>query len=219
MKGEGNRRLLSRGFTLVELLVALTIMAMVAGILANSMSFGLGTTEKVEASIDHSESLQQVQRAVRRLVQQARPVIVNPGIEPQVLEFQATSRQLDFVAPLPGIGSGGLLYHVSLQFDDADPDSHRLVMRYMPYLPGVQRQGVDQQIHEYLLLDGFSFANFSYLDALNRNGEDWADEWRNPGRLPDLVRLSIGFGNEGVSDPVDVIVSIRSPFPNSPGVL
>lgn len=204
------------GFTLVELLVALTILAMIAGLLTNSMGFSLKTSEAVEARILAVESFHQAQRAFRRQVQLAQPIVTLQGEEPQPLDFLAAAGQLDFIAPLPGLAAGGALYRISLRIDDgrsvADPGA-RLVMTYSLYLDGAWNKEPETAVREVVLLDGFSRAGFSYLDTLSPNGEPWVDDWRHQDRLPDLVRLSIELDADAAVDATELIVAIKAPLP------
>lgn len=212
---------LDRGFTLVELLVALTIMAMVAGLLMNSMSFSVNMAETVESGLYDVESLHQAQRAFRRQVQLARPLLRPDGPESQVLEFGATSSQLDFVAPLPGLSMGDLMYRISLQIVEPPglpQGAGSLVMRYRPYLDGFGPDS-DDDVREAVLFEGFSSASFSYLDTLAVGAGSWSQEWRHTARLPDLVRLSIDFDGAKTDDPTEFIVAIKAPLPVHQGAL
>lgn len=200
----------SRGFTLVELLVALTISAMVAGLLANSMSFSLGTADTVQARILDVESFHQAQRAFRRQVQLALPVTMVDDEDFERVDFAAGAAQLDFVAPMPGLVLGGLLHRVSMR---VDRQSGTLVMAYVPHIADSQSSAIVFESREHILLEGISDANFSYLDTLSLNSSAWVDEWRHAGRLPDLVRLRVTFDSQVDESPAELIVAIKAPIP------
>jgi prepilin-type N-terminal cleavage/methylation domain-containing protein len=206
----------SRGFTLVELLVAMTIMAMIAGLLSNSMRFGLRTADAVESKMSEIESFHQSQRAFRRQVQLAQPIPRLDGESGDELDFVAKAEQLEFIAPLPGLATGGGLYRISLQIEDdprLDGSDGRLMMRYRMYLDGSDDKARDIPEGEVVLLQGFSNAQFSFGDTLRPNNGQWANEWRQRERLPDIVRLSINFGGNPDNEALDLIVAIKAPLP------
>ena len=210
------KTVLSRGFTLVELLVAMTIMAIIAGLLANSMRFGLGTADSVETRMEAIESLHQSQRAFRRQVQLAQPIHRLGGESEDELDLVASLKRLEFVAPMPGLATGGGLYRVSLRIED-DPSfggsDGRLIMSYRMYLDGSLESARDVDENQVVLLQDFSSAHFSFGDTLRRNNGQWAEEWRQPGRLPDIVRLSIIFSDNSDMEALDLIVAIKAPLP------
>ena len=207
----------SRGFTLVELLVALTIMAIIAGLMSSSMRFSLGAAEKVETRIESIESLHQSQRAFRRQVQLALPVPRVGDDEPLALDFAASASQLDFIAPLPGLDTGGMLYRISLRIEDAprsEADEARVIMSYRLYLDGSRDRRQDPQTREVILMDGLSDASFSYLDTIRPNGGAWMDDWQYQERLPDLVRLSVSLDGEEAADAMNLVVAIKATLPS-----
>ncbi len=206
-----------RGFTLVELLVALTIMAVVAGLLTNSMQFSLKTVDAVESSIATSVSTHQAQRALKRQLQQALPIRRTDSDGGEKLEFAATRKEVQFVAPLPGLASGGGLYRISLRVEDATmlgSDSGKLLMTYRSFMEDSEFNRNSEEPREVVLLEGFSDAEFSFLDSLRRTASsDWAHEWRHDDRLPDLVRLHIDFNNALDDDDLDLILAIKATSP------
>jgi general secretion pathway protein J len=210
MNGARVSRIRSRGFTLVELLVALTITALVAGLLTNSLSFSLGTAETVEARILDMESFHQAQRAFRRQVQLALPVETTDDIDDVRMEFAANAAQLDFIAPMPGLVLGGLPHRVSMRIDE---QSGTLIMAYIPHIADSRSSGAVLEPREHVLLEGISDASFSYLDTLSLNSTAWVDEWRHTSRLPDLVRLRVTFDGQVDESPAELIVAIKAPLP------
>lgn len=206
-----------RGFTLVELLVALTIMAIIAGLLSSSMRFSLGAAEKVETRIESIESLHQSQRAFRRQVQLALPVPRVGDDEPLALDFAASASRLEFIAPLPGLDTGGMLYRISLRIEDArrnEADEARVIMSYGLYLDGSRDRRQDLQTREVILIDGLSDASFSYLDTIRPNGGAWMDDWQFQERLPDLVRLTVSLEGEEAADAMNLVVAIKATLPS-----
>jgi general secretion pathway protein J len=205
-----------RGFTLVELLVALTIMAITAGLLTNSLRFGLATAGAVESKMSAIESLHQSQRAFRRQVQLAQPIRRLDGESDEELDFVARTKLLEFVAPMPGLATGGGFYRIALRIEDDsrfDGSGGKLVMSYRMYLDGSQETARDADEDEVVLLQGFSNAQFSFGDTLRPGNGHWADEWRQRERLPDIVRLSINFGANPESEELDIIVAVKAPLP------
>jgi general secretion pathway protein J len=213
MTGRCDNARLSSGFTLVELLIALTIIALIAGLMTNSMGFSLATAETVEQRILDVESLHAAQRAFRRQVQLARPVILESEAEGARIEFAATATQLDFIAPVPGLTMGGLLHSISMRIDESNG---QLLMVFAPYLDD-SRDGEEVfAASEVVLFEDFERAEFSYLDTLRIGSNNWLREWRDAGRLPDLVRLRIEFGEQG-DEVTEIIVAIKSTLPSGKG--
>jgi len=199
-------------FTLVELLVALTIMAIVLGLLMNSLRFSMKTVESVESGISIVESIHQSQRALRRQLQLAVPVLIIDSEGRQQVEFAAQAKRLDFLAPVPGLSIGGGLYRISLRIDD-DSNSRerdgRLIMSYQVNRDTFQGVRDDVRINEVVLMENFARARFSFLDTLELTQRQWTDQWQNSERLPDLVRLSVDFGEPAGNETLDMIVAIK----------
>ena len=205
-----------RGFTLVELLVALTIMAVVLGLLTNSMRFSLKTTEVVESSISAVVSMHQVQRALRRQLQMAVPIRRAGSNDGDELEFVATRKELQFIAPLPGLAAGGGLYRITLRVEDdvtLGGSDGRLIMTFNSSLDGSELQHGHEESQEIVLLEGFSDADFSYLDTRRVAPGDWTNDWNHGDRLPDLVRLRVDYAGSPGDDALDMIVAIKATSP------
>jgi general secretion pathway protein J len=215
-----SKKSVSHGFTLVELLVALTIMSIVLGLLMNSISFSIKSADVVESRIAVIESVHQSLRALRRQLQLALP-LRNMGSDDRIqLDFTAKTSQVDFVAPVPGISRGAGLYRISLKIEGdvrVGGRDGRLVMSFRPY-PDTPRMGMNNgDSEEVVILDNFSRASFSFFDAQKPGNKQWSTGWQQGERLPDLVRLSVDLGDSDNGESFDLIVAIKATSPAGPG--
>ena len=206
----------SRGFTLVELLVALTILALMLGVTMNSLSFSLQTSESVEAALSAKEYTHLATRAFRDQVQQAVPVLRVNTVGMDQLDFDGGVRAIEFVAPLRGGGNFAGLYRIRFVIEEEpsfEENRGRLVMYFRPYSTDITNTNTYNDVADsgVVVLDGFAGARFDFGDVASSVAVDWTPEWREPMRLPDLVRLQVDYGNDHDQATVpEVVAAVRT---------
>jgi general secretion pathway protein J len=211
VRAESMRARSGDGFTLVEFLVALSILGIVLGLISNSLGFGVRSADQVESSVSKAEERYLVQAALRRQIQLAQPSRRIDESGSDQIEFTAGRKAIEFVAPRAGLGEYESLYRIGLVIlDDAGTGegSGRLVMRHAIYLPSSDPNAVPPAYLERVVFEGFRVAEFAYFDSADPRGE-WMTDWQNTGKLPELVRLRIDA--EVGSEPVpDLIVAVKA---------
>ena len=201
-----------RGFTLLEFLVALTILALMLGVTMNSLNFSVQTSNSVEGAILATEDLHLAQRALRQQIQRAVPLLRTSESGPDQLDFAGTTKTLEFVAPLRGVPSAAGLYRIRFEIEDDagfGGNGGRLVMHYARNAAVATPDWTDAG-GAVVVLDGFAAAEFDYSSATVPAGVEWMRDWRDPSRLPGLVRLQVEYpsGSERIAP--DMVVAIRS---------
>lgn len=220
MTGEMRIAVRSSGFTLVELLVALTILALMLGVTMNSLSFSLRTSGSVESAIADKEYSHLATRAFREQLQQAVPLLRVSTAGMNELDFNGASNAVEFVAPLRGAGRSAGLYRIRFvieQESSFEGNRGRLVMHYRPYSPDTTNTNATSNTtdNSVVVLEGFAFAHFSFSDVVTAVAVDWTPEWRETMRLPDLVRLQVDYGTDVEQTGVpDAVVAIRTTSQN-----
>ena len=119
-----------RGFTLLELLIAMTLMGLVLGLLYGGLRLGARSWDAGEQRAERINEMQAVHDFIRRQIRQSLEVFRNTR-QGRVLAFQGESRRLLIVAPMfEYLGQGGLYY---IEFDVLqDVDGDVLRMRWHP---------------------------------------------------------------------------------------
>ena len=201
-----------RGFTLLEFLIALTILALMLGVTMNSLNFSVRTSNSVEGAILATEELHLAQRALRRQIQRAVPRLRATESGPDHLDFAGTAKVLEFVAPLHGVSAAAGLYRIRFEIEDGagfGDGGGRLVMYYARSAAAPTPDWRDAG-GAVLVLDGFAAAEFDYSSAAAQAGVEWSGDWRDPSRLPSLVRLHLEYPSGSDRVAPDMVVSIRS---------
>jgi general secretion pathway protein J len=170
----------ARGFTLLELLVALTVLGLLLVGLAQGMHFGLlawGTQVRLSSGNDDFTTLDST---LRHLIEGA-----DPGDDLDPAPFVGSSNRLDCVTALPSAGdpTGSRRMQAVLLVDAG----HRLVLRWLPFLHA-RRVGPPPPSTETELLRGVAGMELAFW----RPGGDWVSAWRLP-NLPTLVRIRLKF--------------------------
>jgi len=201
-----------RGFTLLEFLVALTILALMLGVTMNSLNFSVRTSNSVETAILATEQVHLVHRALRQQIQTAMPVLRQTESAVNEVDFSGSAGSLELIAPLRGLGTYSGPYRIRLEVQNDTGfagDQGRLVMHYIRYSPDTS-PGWTEEGGSTVVIDGFASAALAYRSASGAAGEEWMDEWRNPMRLPGLVRLRIEYPAGSPRFAPDLIVPMRS---------
>lgn len=182
----------NEGFTLVELLLALTLMAMLLALAYGGLHAATRATDRGQTVLEDSSRIRMAHQFVHRQLNQLLPLAFaqsEDGSERDV--FVGEAQRIRYVAPMPGyLGFGGpQVQELALVRGD---DGLQLVLRHA-LLQGFEEEDLDLR-PPIPLLDGIDSAEFSFL-GLDEEGflTPWMPSWDDPSILPEAVALDIEF--------------------------
>ena len=189
------------GLTLVELLVALVLMALIAVMMSGGIRFGVRAWEAADARVEDDTRIQAVQALLRRQFNRAYPAIGADARKRSQVDFEGRANSLRFITALPAHLSPGGRSVVALE--GAADDVPALILRWRPHRPGFgddddEAAGADGEwAEEHVLIEGIEGMEFAYFGA-EKPGDDprWFDDWQERRTLPTLVRLRLSFAED-----------------------
>lgn len=202
------------GFTLLELLLAVVLLATLIVMLSNGVSLVSHHLNRGTERRDRAQVLALVQNYLRAALSQALPVAVASDTN-AVIDFDGSADHMAFVSRAPTSTPLGGMIKLDLSFDAEKRGTNwNLILRWQPYR---DLGAVDTRAGTRSLLAGVSGVEFAYFDpGTPDRPSGWRDEWRDQPTLPALVRISVAFG-DGETMP-DLIVALRlgTPTPANP---
>jgi general secretion pathway protein J len=209
MTGTGPvRRRLSGGFTLLETVVALVLLATMLGLLFGGLRMGVRAWESGSSRGDRADQLLLTFSFVRKELTAAFPWRFKDPLSVK-LAFKGERDRLRFVSMRPAeIGGGGLAF-VSFEFESARQAGTpgRLVMRRALAAAEAKDFEALDKAEMFTLAEGVTAVQFDFFGAENdTNKPDWSDRWDFPQRLPSHVRMRLKLGEETLPD---VVVALK----------
>lgn len=183
-----------RGFTLLELLIAITLLGFILTLLFGGLRLGSRSWDAGEQRSTNNTHLSLVQAFLRRQLAQVRPYRWKKKVNPE-LAFVGEANSLKFVAPITArLGPGGL-YLVSLELVKDQDESSLVMKRVIPEPDSSDFSALDDG-EKVVLADKVEAVSFAYFGAETKDAEPrWQDKWDNTKLLPYLIRIRLKFSN------------------------
>jgi len=183
------------GFTLVELLLALTLMSMLLALAYGGLRASTRAADKGQTVLEDSGRIRMAHQFIRKQINQMIPLVFEESEDQQDRSvFQGDRRKIRYVAPMPGyLGFGGPQVQ-ELAIVPGD-EGDKLVFSHA-LLQGFEEQNLYER-DPIVLLEHIEGAEFGFL-GLDEFGElsPWMSDWLETETLPECVSLSIEFTEE-----------------------
>ena len=188
------RHLQQTGFTLLELLIAMTLLGMILVLLFGGLRLGVRSWDASQRQVDTLNSVRSVENFLRREMSLAYPYLWKnaPG---QRVAFLGERNKLSFVAQLPSRVGGGGLNVISVELEQREK-LRRIVWRHLPVSTQMQDFTALAETPEMVLvaseLEGVEDLWLTYFGQENESAAPrWMDRWENSTRLPMLIRVQV----------------------------
>jgi general secretion pathway protein J len=210
----------SSGFTLLEVIVTLTILGFIVLMISGTFRLGLSSWEKGDAIKEDYQKVRMISQLVSRQMKSIVPYkIRTEKAEGNYLAFEGKAHSLRFVSALPikAKRPEGFVY-VVYQFRDEGEKKGRFVLYEQRAL---NRDFFEDDLKEdsaVTLLGGISQVRFEYYreadEEKSRTGE-WVEEWnaKEEKELPRAVRITLTYWNErdkGETSPITVLAPVSA---------
>jgi len=183
-----------QGFTLLELLIGMTLVGFILALLFAGLNLGTRSWEAGEQRMVTSSRQAVVVDFIRRVIERTDPLRWRIGEEDQ-LAFAGEAESLRFVGAL-AMHEGTTGNHL-IALDLASGETGRdLVMRWR--LPDLREPGFGplEQAEPKVLLKAIRSMTLAYFGAEADTEEPaWHDQWLNQKAPPELIRLRLTMEN------------------------
>ncbi len=201
---EGASFRIPSGFTLIEVLVSLTVLGFILLIIFGGFRLGLSAWERGESIKEEHQTIRIVTQMVSRQVRSAVPYRVQTKKpEGDALAFEGKPRSMRFVSSVPmrENRAEGFVYAV-YQFEENEKGGGRLVFYEQRVL---NRNFFEEELrveNRHLLMEGISKLLFEYYqeeDPSKNQSEQWVEEWsaKEKKELPGGVKMTMAFQEPG----------------------
>ena len=187
------------GFTLVELLLAITLMSILLALTYSGLRAATRSSQRGEQILAAGGELRAAHQFIRRQLNQMLPLAFAETEDAQAVRivFEGDSRHIQYVAPMPGyLGSGGPQVQLVEVVSGNDGEF------FIQFSHALLQEFTEERLHDrdpVTLLEGVRSAGFEFLGR-DEEGEltGWSASWDHPDQLPVAVRLDVEF-TEGLN--------------------
>lgn len=185
----------ARGFTLIEVVIAASLLAVGLALVFASIRGAMRATERAEIQAQREERLRAVQGFMRTQVTGALPIAYQ--FNPETGEanfFTLSSTKLEFVATMPGYLSRGGPYLQTIELQPGE-GGQRLVFQHQLL---TSEGPMPAEREPLVLFDGIAEAGFDARSVdQDSKASPWQPQWTMSAQLPPLVRLRLRFADGG----------------------
>ena len=187
-----------RGFTLLELLISLTLLGLILVLLFGGLRLSIRSWDSVQKKVDNLNSVRSVEGFLRREMEQIYPYRWKAA-PARRFAFVGERHKVNFVGPMPSrIGIGGL-YAIALELEQTG-SGRRLTWKYVPVDPQMQDFSSLDPAKEIVLAGTELIAvDDIWLSYFGRETESaaprWLDRWDSTVTMPQLIRIKVRFAD------------------------
>ena len=202
-----------KGFTLIEILVSLTLLGLIFLLLFNSLHTANKSWIAGEKKISQNDETRLAAIFIRRQLTHALPVMwINQ--KKQQLLFKGNEDQLSFASTLPAHRGGGGLNLITIKVEQQDSENKQLILEYQninPDMESITFQDATPEQNKAILLSDIESIELNYFGSAQPNQpSDWHDDWTDQKNLPQLIRLQIHSSATHINWPaIDVVLPVE----------
>ena len=188
-----NLRRHSGGFTLLEVMLAIVLLALLLAGTWGAIRTAVHAMHSGEASIDRTNRLRVAQEFMRHQVSRILPLAFGQDESTNTnFVFEGKGDSMRFVAPMPGYLSKGGPYVQTLRFEGSRGGGKALLFTDSMLNGFDLEDPKSSHMEPAVLLDQIEDGHFEYR-TLDDQGElgDWTDTWEDPSLTPVMVRIRI----------------------------
>ena len=199
------------GFTLLELTIALVLLALMGAVLYGALGFAGTSWDKGEAKVDATSGMRLAQEFMRAQLEQQHPLRMRKVAEFPLLFF-GDRNEIRYAAALPSRVSAGGIWYYRLSVGD-DVRGPLVLERMVPDVNGTRVPDFNDA-EKSIIVTGIAEIRFAYYgrDGGSSNADEpsWRDRWDNAQRLPLLVRIDV-IPKQGPAWPTLVVAPRNAP--------
>lgn len=182
-----------QGFTLIEVLLAMTLLSVMMTLLFVSLKICAESWEKGEKKIFEVGETAGVVNFFQRHLVMAKPLWNDFTKEERIFSFQGDGQSLQFVSSFPAsAGRAGLqLFTVRLLNENRENVLKVTIEPFYPVADGDEWLTEEETLIRHVAR--FSVAYFG--QEAGENESRWLDQWLQRDQLPKLVKINIGLEN------------------------
>jgi general secretion pathway protein J len=181
------------GFTLIELIIALVLLALIASLMFGSLSLAARSWDGGEAKAVEVSSMRQAQTFLREQIEAALPLRLKKVAELPLM-FAGERDEIRYAAALPPRVQEGGAYYFRLAVARNGEKSQLVLERTIPDPSATQAPEFTDAEHS-VLADGIAELHVSYFgrdaNAADVEAPTWRDRWDDRQRLPLLIRIDV----------------------------
>ncbi|WP_036300651.1 prepilin-type N-terminal cleavage/methylation domain-containing protein [Methylomarinum vadi] len=203
----------SRGFTLIEVMLAMTLLSIMVVLLFASLRISSESWNAGETKVAQVNEKAVVYQFFKRQLTNVRPLWDDFSDSERHFSFQGERDWLQFVSLFPtSAGRKGLqLFEISPKKMEKDV----IIVKLSPFYPTEENR--EWREEEEVLLEHVAEFRLEYFEPADDGGGRWVDNWRDRDNLPALVKIRIGLEDESYWP--DMIFPLRLAAPTESALL